>query len=58
MPLVILAGGSGRLLILEPFIIRGLNHLTFGLTAGILDKHQSYRRVRMTLWFAVQCKDE
>lgn len=38
MSLVILAGG----LELESSIIRGLSHLTFGLTEGILDKHQSY----------------
>lgn len=42
MSLVILAGGSGRPWILESSIIRGLNHLSFGLTAGILDKHRSH----------------
>lgn len=42
MSLVILAGGSEHPLLLESSIIRGLGHLTFGLTAGILDKHQSY----------------
>lgn len=42
MSLVILAGGLEYLLLLESSIIKGLNHLTFGLTTGILDKHQSY----------------
>lgn len=56
MSLVILAGGSEHPLLLESSIIRGLGHLTFGLTAGILDKHQSCGWIWMSprLWLHVE----
>lgn len=43
--------------LLESSIIRGLNHLPFGLTAGILDKHQSYWWIWTSLWFVAPCRD-
>lgn len=56
MSLVILAGGSEHPLLLESSIIRGLGHLTFGLTAGIPDKHQSCGGIQMSprLWLHVE----
>ena len=41
----------------ESSIIRGLNLLTFGLAAGVLDKHQSYWWVRMSAWFVAPRTD-
>lgn len=54
MSLVILVGGAERLLLLESSVIRGLDCLALGLTAGILHQHLSSWWVWMSVCFQLR----